>query len=168
MWSETFIKFFIVYTVGNHLLLKAICSKGFFCWGFPFFFFMSWYHMFSQTKEKNSLKAKAARFILEWSLQNPMNHICRVMIQSDSHSFIVLCANVKVYPFVLHRTVSEKGSSCLGYHLISLLHTPLKLVKHFHCIHQTRVYIPWDYRDTSTKFSNSCETGAGKWITNNL
>jgi len=49
--------------------------------------------MFSQTKEKekNSLKAKAARFILERSL-HPMNHICRVtaaMTQSDSHQFLV-------------------------------------------------------------------------------
>lgn len=94
MWTETSIKFFIVYTVGNHLLLKAICSKGFFVevFLFLFFFFMSWYHMFSQTKEKNSLKAKAARFILERSSQNPMNHICRVTAAttlSDSHSFIV-------------------------------------------------------------------------------
>lgn len=77
MQTETFIKFFIVYTVGNHLLLKAICSKGFFVAIFFFFLVLGIFfdlipHVFTdKRKKKKSLKAKAARLILERSLQNP-------------------------------------------------------------------------------------------------
>lgn len=65
--------FFIVYTVGNHLLLKAMCSKGVF--GVFVLFFLPFLelipHASTDKRKKSSVKTKAARFILERSLQNP-------------------------------------------------------------------------------------------------